>query len=188
MERRFSFCQFDNLILSKGFLLTPHGPLQDLMEEACYLAPWICDDVIEFMCGPHMYVPMFLLVLSSFRGAFNNSRMDVMAGHEPGGTSTQNMKHWFVSSTCVSVNVRAQLVRDKNFQMYDWGEQVRFCWVNEFDPPGQHRSLQLFCSTALRHWALSKGWSLPLLCPLPFRASRWLFSLAARTAWLIPVG
>jgi len=80
----------------KGFLLTPEGPIKDLFEETCYLSPWICDDVIEFLCGPH-------------KGAFNNSRMDVMAGHEPGGTSTQNMKHW------------AQLVRDKNFQMYGYG-------------------------------------------------------------------
>jgi len=48
---------------------------------ACAECPICCNEVIELICGRH-------------HGAFNNSRMNVMSGHEPGGTSTQNIHHW----------------------------------------------------------------------------------------------
>jgi len=70
--------------------------LNDLFPAFCRAIPGMCDSVIEFICGPH-------------RGAFNNSRMQVVAAHEPGGTSVQNIVHF------------AQAIRKDNFAMYDWG-------------------------------------------------------------------
>lgn len=52
--------------------------LEPIDELICKETPALCADLIELFCGPHA-------------GAFNDSRMDVMASHEPGGTSVQNM-------------------------------------------------------------------------------------------------
>lgn len=54
---------------------------------------------------------LFASLITQFSGAFNNSRMDVMAANEPGGTGVQNIKHW------------AQMARNDLFQMYDYGTE-----------------------------------------------------------------
>jgi len=86
--------------------------LQTLLPGLCEAAPMICEDVIELLCGPH-------------KGAFNESRMQVMAGHEPGGTSVQNVAHF------------AQAVRNNNFAKYDWGskEKNRLHYNGSDTPP-----------------------------------------------------
>jgi len=79
----------------KQFL--PSSELLDKLDlEICRTDPNACDDLIELLCGPH-------------RGAFNNSRMQVMGAHEPGGTSVQNVAHF------------AQGVRKDDFAMFDYG-------------------------------------------------------------------
>lgn len=61
------------------------APMPEWMHEVaadfCAIDPTACQDVIEWICGPH-------------KGAFNNSRMPVVAAQEPGGTSAKNMMHW----------------------------------------------------------------------------------------------
>lgn len=47
--------------------------LHHLIGPICRAAPIVCDDVVEAICGQH-------------HGAFNESRLQVMATHEPGGT------------------------------------------------------------------------------------------------------
>lgn len=79
----------------KEFLPSP-TVLKTLFIEFCSVCETCCSDVIELICGPH-------------EGAFNESRMPVMASHEPGGTSVRNMQHW------------GQAVRDGQFQHYDYG-------------------------------------------------------------------
>jgi hypothetical protein len=39
----------------QGFLLQPNGLFKDLMEETCTIDPYICEDVIEFLCGKHRF-------------------------------------------------------------------------------------------------------------------------------------
>jgi len=73
--------------------------MNDVFPIVCRDDPGICDDVIEFICGKH-------------KGAFNNSRMQVVAAHEPGGTSVQNIVHF------------SQGVRKDTFQMYDYGSDL----------------------------------------------------------------
>jgi pimeloyl-ACP methyl ester carboxylesterase len=72
--------------------------LDDLFPGICRATPGICDDVIEFICGPH-------------KGAFNNSRMQVMGANEPSGTSVLNMAHF------------AQAIKKDTFEMYDYGSR-----------------------------------------------------------------
>jgi len=79
----------------KQFLPTP-TLLSGIFVDFCKDCPLCCEDVIEVICGPH-------------KGVMNESRMPVMAAHEPGGTSVQNMQHW------------AQSVRSGVFQMFDYG-------------------------------------------------------------------
>jgi len=76
----------------------------------CRIDPIICDDLIELIVGKH-------------QGSFNESRMQVMAGHEPGGTSVMNMAHW------------AQFIRSQNFQMYDFGKDGNMAHYNQSTPP-----------------------------------------------------
>jgi len=83
----------------KDFLPTT-ALLEKLLPHLCAPLPLICEDVIELICGPH-------------KGAFNASRMQVMAGHEPGGTSVQNVAHF------------AQGVRKNNFAKYDYGTAAK---------------------------------------------------------------
>jgi len=84
--------------------------LRTLFVDFCYDCSICCDDFIEAICGPH-------------QGSFNDSRMDVMASHEPGGTSVQNIVHW------------GQAVRSGLFQMYDWGESGNLIHYNQTIPP-----------------------------------------------------
>jgi len=74
--------------------------LEELFPLLCAPFPQICEDVIEFICGPH-------------RGAFNLSRMQVMSAHEPGGTSIQNMEHF------------TQAIRKDNFAKYDYNDPIK---------------------------------------------------------------
>ena len=50
----------------------------------CEKLSGICVDVVRFICGDSEIVH------------YNQSRMSVMASHEPGGTSVQNLQHWFI--------------------------------------------------------------------------------------------
>jgi len=85
--------------------------LDDIDPVVCRDTPGICDDVIEFICGPH-------------RGAFNNSRMQVVAAHEPSGSSVQNMAHF------------AQGVKKDNFAMFDYGSRHKNKeHYGQHDPP-----------------------------------------------------
>lgn len=49
----------------------------------CEKISGICADVVSLLCGETDVVH------------FNKSRMSVMASHEPGGTSIQNILHWY---------------------------------------------------------------------------------------------
>jgi pimeloyl-ACP methyl ester carboxylesterase len=90
--------------------------LNRLFAPVCRVTPALCDSVIEFICGPH-------------RGAFNNSRMQVVASHEPDGTSVNNMVHF------------AQAVKKKNFAMYDWGsKQENEKHYGQHEPPNYNFS------------------------------------------------
>jgi hypothetical protein len=76
-------------------------------EDICAEDPIICDDVIELVCGQH-------------QGAFNNSRMPVVAG----GTSTMNIMHW------------AQWMRSHVYQRFDWGSAaLNMKYYNQTTPP-----------------------------------------------------
>eukprot|EP01112_Ceratiomyxa_fruticulosa_P018879 TRINITY_DN6104_c0_g1_i1.p1 TRINITY_DN6104_c0_g1~~TRINITY_DN6104_c0_g1_i1.p1 ORF type:complete len:415 (+),score=38.45 TRINITY_DN6104_c0_g1_i1:239-1483(+) len=86
---------FVHLFGMDQFMPTP-TQLKGLFVDFCNDCGTCCEDVIEAICGPH-------------KAAFNESRMPVMASHEPGGTSVQNMQHW------------CQAIRDGRFQMYDYG-------------------------------------------------------------------
>jgi pimeloyl-ACP methyl ester carboxylesterase len=83
----------------KDFLPT-NKLLESLLPHICEPLPLICEDVIELLCGPH-------------KGSFNASRMQVMAGHEPGGTSVQNVAHF------------AQGIRNDNFAKFDYGSAAK---------------------------------------------------------------
>jgi pimeloyl-ACP methyl ester carboxylesterase len=60
----------------RNFLERPDLIFKYIGEEFCYVNPALCDSMIELVAGPHQH-------------AFNDSRMDVMATHEPGGTSVK---------------------------------------------------------------------------------------------------
>lgn len=84
--------------------------LNRLFPYVCREDAGLCDSIIEYICGPH-------------RGAFNNTRMQVVAAHEPGGTSVQNVAHF------------AQCIRSGLFQAYDWGEEGNLQHYNSTAPP-----------------------------------------------------
>ncbi|GAM29243.1 hypothetical protein SAMD00019534_124190, partial [Acytostelium subglobosum LB1] len=91
------------------FLPTPEK-LRTTFVDFCIACDECCATVIEFLCGPH-------------RGAFNDSRMPVVSGHEPAGTSVQNIRHW------------AQDVRSKQFQMFDYGPLGNYDHYKQLKPP-----------------------------------------------------
>ena len=49
--------------------------------------------------------------------------MNVMAGHEPGGTSVQNVHHW------------VQMIKDPTFRMLDWGTAGNIQHYGQANPP-----------------------------------------------------
>jgi len=93
----------------KQFLPTP-GVLEKYFEAFCRLDPIICDDIVELIVGKH-------------KGSFNESRMQVMASHEPGGTSVHNMAHW------------GQSIRKGSYSMFDYGAQENKKRYNSTTPP-----------------------------------------------------
>jgi len=80
----------------KEFLNGVPDFLKGIAEDFCEECGRCCADVVEAICGPSHFT--------------NTSVYPVVASHEPGGTSVQNMIHW------------AQLVRSKLFQAYDYGD------------------------------------------------------------------
>eukprot|EP01132_Coremiostelium_polycephalum_P006176 gene6176-7690_t len=84
--------------------------LRGLFIEFCEGCEYCCSDVIQMICGPH-------------KGAFNDSRMPVIAGHEPAGTSIQNIQHW------------SQGVTQKQFQMFNYGPTGNLLSYNQTNPP-----------------------------------------------------
>lgn len=98
-----------NLFGINQFLPTPVLLHQQFIW-ACAECEICCSGVIELICGRHI-------------GAFNNSRMNVMAGHEPGGTSVQNIHHW------------VQMIKDPTFRMLDWGTAGNIKHYGQGNPP-----------------------------------------------------
>jgi pimeloyl-ACP methyl ester carboxylesterase len=85
--------------------------LNELFSGVCRDTPFLCDDIIELLCGKH-------------NGAFNNSRMQVVGANEPGGTSVQNVAHF------------SQGVRKKDFAMFDYGtREENMKHYNQPTPP-----------------------------------------------------
>eukprot|EP00008_Paramoeba_atlantica_P013433 CAMPEP_0201489392 /NCGR_PEP_ID=MMETSP0151_2-20130828/22630_1 /ASSEMBLY_ACC=CAM_ASM_000257 /TAXON_ID=200890 /ORGANISM="Paramoeba atlantica, Strain 621/1 / CCAP 1560/9" /LENGTH=407 /DNA_ID=CAMNT_0047874979 /DNA_START=95 /DNA_END=1318 /DNA_ORIENTATION=+ len=82
----------------------------NLFSSLCYECAECCSSIIETICGRH-------------RGAFNESRMDVMGAHEPGDTSTININHW------------AQGVRTGQFQKYNFGPVYNEKFYGQKEPP-----------------------------------------------------
>ncbi|KYQ89483.1 carboxylic ester hydrolase [Tieghemostelium lacteum] len=68
-----------------------------LIVDFCTQCETCCLSIIESIVGPH-------------HASFNRSRMPFISSHEPGGTSTKNMIHY------------TQLINQKQFQSYDYGE------------------------------------------------------------------
>ncbi|EGC34482.1 hypothetical protein DICPUDRAFT_7687, partial [Dictyostelium purpureum] len=93
----------------KQFLPSP-SILKGLFMDFCKNCPVCCEDVVEWICGPH-------------KGAFNQSRMSFVGGHEPGGTSLRNLVHF------------TQLVNEKQFQKYDYGLIGNLLHYGQRHPP-----------------------------------------------------
>jgi hypothetical protein len=72
---------------------------------------WITSDVGRVFCGLFGEVCNDLIgsITSADKDLDNYERYDVLAGHEPAGSSTKNIVHW------------KQLVQSGNFQRYDYG-------------------------------------------------------------------
>merc|ERR1711939_976984 len=70
--------------------------LKPLVDAACLITPRLCQDTLELFVGKALHM--------------NESRVEVMTTHEPGGTSSLNMAHW------------AQIVRTGQFRHYDYGK------------------------------------------------------------------
>jgi pimeloyl-ACP methyl ester carboxylesterase len=71
-------------------------PINKVIEALCLEVPRVCSTVIELYVGPS-------------QAPSNATREQVIAAHEPGGTSVQNMIHWL------------QMVRSDLYQMFDYG-------------------------------------------------------------------
>lgn len=71
--------------------------VKPLVDELCKSTPRLCSDIIELIAGVTTGV--------------NDSRVEVIATHEPGGTSTLNLAHW------------AQMVRTGKFRRFDYGPE-----------------------------------------------------------------
>ncbi|KAF2074882.1 hypothetical protein CYY_003801 [Polysphondylium violaceum] len=96
--RALAELKIDDLFKIFGFNRFLPSPelLRFLFIDFCTECDICCADVVEWICGPH-------------KGAFNNTRMPLVSGHEPGGTSIKNIQHF------------AQGVSKKQFQMFDYG-------------------------------------------------------------------
>jgi len=98
-----------DLFFDKAF--DPDRPKLDALFAAfCLECPECCANVIELICGKH-------------QGAFNGSRLPVVATHEPGVTSVKNMMHW------------AQGVRSGKFQKFDYGAPGNLIKYGQTTPP-----------------------------------------------------
>lgn len=65
-----------------------------------------------------------VFVMDSNPSLDNYERYDVLVGHDPAGTSVQNMKHW------------KQMVDSGKFQAFDWGtEALNMKHYNSTKPP-----------------------------------------------------
>jgi len=104
-----------NLFGINQFLPTPVLLHQQFIW-ACAECEICCNEVIELICGRH-------------HGAFNNSRMSVMSGHEPGGTSVQNIHHW------------TQMIKNPTFQKMDFGPTGNLEHYVQVQPPQYNISL-----------------------------------------------
>jgi len=71
--------------------------IKPFVDAACLVIPRMCQDYLELFVGKAMNL--------------NESRVEVMVAHEPGGTSTLNLAHW------------GQLVRTGQFGAYDFGHE-----------------------------------------------------------------
>jgi len=93
------------------FLPTLSGIEALVGEWFCYFYPDLCANLIELICGRH-------------HGAFNDTRMEVVASHQPGGTSIMNIIHW------------AQMGGTGEWKMFDYGSSdLNKKHYNQTTPP-----------------------------------------------------
>jgi pimeloyl-ACP methyl ester carboxylesterase len=127
----------------RNFLERPGLIFKFLGEEFCYINPNLCDSLIELVAGPHKH-------------AFNDSRMDVMATHEPGGTSVK-VRFFFFFPSLFSMNVNGNDDADADWIIkhaeYDaLGANVENKGVSDvrlWVDSGEHQALQLHDASAL---------------------------------------
>eukprot|EP00163_Fabomonas_tropica_P033070 TRINITY_DN853_c0_g5_i1.p1 TRINITY_DN853_c0_g5~~TRINITY_DN853_c0_g5_i1.p1 ORF type:complete len:507 (-),score=61.27 TRINITY_DN853_c0_g5_i1:76-1596(-) len=70
--------------------------LRDLFKVVCRIKPWQCENVVEALVGPH-------------EAKFNESRLQVLIKHSPGGTSVRNLQK------------TVQAISSGRFQQFDYG-------------------------------------------------------------------
>jgi len=83
--------------------------IEKLLPDICHIDPKLCEFELNLVMGPSTYL--------------NQTRMGYYMKYEPNPTSVKNMAHW------------AQGVRDKNFQMFDYGTEGNLQHYNQTTPP-----------------------------------------------------
>lgn len=77
-DKLFDFLGDEQFLPQFGFV----SPiLQKVLDMFCKMEGIGCDSLIEILVGRH-------------KGSFNDSRMEVVVAHEPGGSSVRNIEHW----------------------------------------------------------------------------------------------
>jgi gastric triacylglycerol lipase len=78
-----------------------HSPLIEILDdlginEFMQGDTWITSDVGRIVCGliPSLCNDLIGSITSADKDLDNYERYDVLAGHDPAGTSVKNLKHW----------------------------------------------------------------------------------------------
>jgi gastric triacylglycerol lipase len=109
--------QFDDLIVETGTVdfLPPNWATTTFGIYFCKYFPHDCEDIIA-------------VIADMDPKDDNYERMDVIMGHEPGGTSTQNMFHW------------KQMLMNHTYAMYDYGTAENWIKYKQATPPAYNLS------------------------------------------------
>jgi len=104
--------EFDNLLIDLGVedFFPPDWATTEFGIYFCKYFPMGCEDIIELLCDADPQDD-------------NYDRMDVIMGHEPAGTSTQDMLHW------------KQMLINHTFSMYDYGPAQNMIIYHQLIPP-----------------------------------------------------